>query len=297
MKLNSLLEEIKISFIESWEQFIEQVPNIVASIAILLIGIIFSNVLSKLFKKAIDKKADDPLMVSFLTKTVRIGLILIVIMFALKVAGLGGIATSILATAGASAIIIGFAFKDIGENFISGIILTFKRPFKINDTVSIGDIFGKVKSMEFRYTKVKTFDGKDVYIPNSDIIRKAVFNYTEDGYFRLDFTVGIAYEDDNEYAQKIILDTLRKSENVFEDSTHETFVIVDELGVNTVNLKVYFWVETMEYRKMAYQIKGDVISEVKNNLMAQNINMPANINELKLYHKQPDIPLTMKDAR
>jgi len=297
MELNSFMEEIKISFIKSWNHFIEQFPNVLASITILLIGIILSKFLSKLFKKAISRKADDPLMVNFLTKTVKIGLILIVIMFALKVAGLGGIATSILATAGASAIIIGFAFKDIGENFISGIILTFKRPFRINDTVSIEDIFGIVKSMEFRYTKLKTFDGRDVYIPNSDIIKKAVFNYTEDGYFRLDFTVGIAYEENTESAKKIIFETLRNLENVFEDNTHETFVIVDELGVNTVNLKVYFWVETMEYRKMAIQIKGDVISEVKNKLIGHNINMPANINELKLYHTQSNIPLNMKDEK
>src|SRR5690606_28293054 len=146
--------------------------------------------------------------------------------------------------AGAGAIVIGFAFRDIGENFISGIILAFNRPFHVDDTVGIGDIFGKVKAMEFRYTKLKTFDGRDVYIPNSDVIKKAVFNYTEDGYFRLEFMVGIDYEDDIELAKKVILEAVQNSEGVIENLEHECFVIVDSLGVSTVNLKVLFWTKT-----------------------------------------------------
>lgn len=118
-------------------------------------------------------------MTNFLIKAIKTVFVIIVIMFGLKVAGLDGIATGVLTAAGASAVILGFAFKDIGENFISGIILSFNRPFNVNDTVSIGDIFGRVKSMEFRYTKLKTFDGKDVYIPNSDVIKKPVFNFTD----------------------------------------------------------------------------------------------------------------------
>ena len=216
-------------------------------------------------------------------------------MFALKVAGLGGVATAILTAAGASALIFGFAFKDIGENFISGVILSFNRPFRINDTVNIGDVFGKVQSMEFRYTKLKTFDGRDVYIPNSDIITSAVFNYTEDGYFRLDFVVGVAYEEDIRAVERVILDTLRATPGVYEDDLHEAFVTADELAVSTVNLKVYFWVQTTEYRKEALMIKSDVVANVKTAIIANEMNMPADITEIKLYGSQSEIPLVLRD--
>ncbi|MDQ6902863.1 MAG: mechanosensitive ion channel family protein [Bacteroidota bacterium] len=118
--------------------------------------------------------------------------------------GLSGISKAIFATAGATAILIGLAFKDIAENFLAGIILAFNRPFNLNDTVKIEDVFGKVIQMEFRYTKIDSFDGRSVYIPNSDVLTKPVFNYKEDGFFRTDFILGIAYEKDTNEANKII---------------------------------------------------------------------------------------------
>ena len=118
---------------------------------------------------------------------------------------MSGIGSAIRGTAGASVIVLGFAFKDIAENFIAGVILSFNRPFHINDTVQIEEVFGKVKSMEFRYTKTATFDGRNVYIPNADILTKPVVNFTEDGFFRTDFLVGITYENNIEEAKKIIM--------------------------------------------------------------------------------------------
>lgn len=271
------------SFQDSWNSFVEQIPSLLAAILVIALGIFIANKLTDLSRKFIAGKSTDPLMTNFLIKAIKTVFVIIVIMFGLKVAGLDGIATGVLTAAGASAVILGFAFKDIGENFISGIILSFNRPFNINDTVSIGDIFGRVKSMEFRYTKLKTFDGKDVYIPNSDVIKKPVFNFTEDGYFRMDFMVGIAYENDIDKAKKIILDTMNSHPLSLKDEDREPFVITDELGVNSVNIKVFFWVAAEDYRRDALMIRSEMIDQVKINLLTNGISMPANIQELKWY--------------
>lgn len=271
------------SFQDSWDSFVEQIPSLLAAILVITLGIFIANKLTDLSRKFIAGKSTDPLMTNFLIKAIKTVFVIIVIMFGLKVAGLDGIATGVLTAAGASAVILGFAFKDIGENFISGIILSFNRPFNINDTVSIGDIFGKVKSMEFRYTKLKTFDGKDVYIPNSDVIKKPVFNFTEDGYFRMEFTVGIAYENDIDKAKKIILDTMNSHPLSLKDEDRESFVMTDELGVNSVNIKVFFWVAAEDYRRDALMIRSEMIDQVKINLLTNGISMPANIQELKWY--------------
>lgn len=271
------------SFQDSWNSFVEQIPSILAAILVIALGIFIANKLTDLSRKFIAGKSADPLMTNFLIKAIKTVFVIIVIMFGLKVAGLDGIATGVLTAAGASAVILGFAFKDIGENFISGIILSFNRPFNINDTVSIGDIFGRVKSMEFRYTKLKTFDGKDVYIPNSDVIKKPVFNFTEDGYFRMDFMVGIAYENDIDQAKKIILNTMNSHPLSLKDEDREPFVMTDELSVNSVNIKVFFWVAAEDYRRDALMIRSEMIDQVKINLLANGISMPANIQELKWY--------------
>jgi small-conductance mechanosensitive channel len=132
-----------------------------------------------------------------------------------------------------------------------------------------------------------------VYIPNSDIIKKAVYNYTEDGYFRLDFMVGIDYEDDIDLAKKVILEAVNTSEGVIETSDHESIVAVDSLGVSTVNLKVLFWTETKEYRKRAIEVKSSVVKNVKQVIMENGLNMPADITEIKLYGSQTSIPVTV----
>jgi small-conductance mechanosensitive channel len=288
------IQKIKDSFIASWNDFISQVPNIIAAILIVAIGFLFANFLSNVFRKTVARKTMDPIMTNFLTRTVRIGLIILILMFALKTMGLSSIANTLLTGAGASAIIVGFAFKDIGENFISGVILSFNRPFNVNDTIKIGDIFGKVKTMEFRYTKLKTFDGRDVYIPNSDVIKKAVFNYTEDGFFRLNFTVGIAYEEIIEAVEAVILEAVKATKGVvLGDEEHEIFVVAQELATSTVNMEVFFWIETLEYRKRAYKIKSDVVSNVKDAIVSHGMSMPADIQEIKLYGSQTSIPITI----
>ncbi len=157
---NNEITSVEESFSEFYYSFIEQLPQLGMGLLIIILGVLIGMWVGKFVKNRISAKTKDPLMSAFLGKTIRIVFLVIAVMLGLRAAGLGGIATGILTAAGASALILGFAFKDIGENFIAGIILAFNRPFNINDTVEIGDNFGKVKTLEFRYTKLKSFDGK-----------------------------------------------------------------------------------------------------------------------------------------
>lgn len=277
------LNKIFIALQKDWDLFLTQIPGIALAILIIAIGLFLASKISNFSRKVIRRKTSDPLMSNFLGKTIQLIIGAIVLMLGLKAAGLQGIASALFTAAGASALILGFAFKDIGENFISGIILSFSRPFNVDDTVKIGDVFGRVKTMEFRYTKIKTFDGKDVYIPNSDIMRKPVINYTEDGYFRMDFVVGIAYENDISEAEDMILKTVLENKNILTETDKEAFTAVEELGVNSVNIRVYFWISSDDYRKEALKIKSEVIQKVKNKLLDNKISLPANIQEIKWY--------------
>ncbi len=294
--IQNISEKLLSSLEENWIIFIKQIPGILIAILIVALGILISKKIGNLSRRVISKRSDDPIMVNFLTKGIKLLLYSIFIMYALEVAGLQSIATGILTAAGASAVIIGFAFRDIGENFISGIILSFNRPFNVNETVSIGEIFGKVKTIEFRYTKLRTFDGRDVYIPNSDVIKKPVFNYTEDGFYRFDFLVGIAYENNIGEAEKLIKQVVKNTKGTFEDDTHRNFIVADELAVSTVNLKVHFWINTFEYGKEALVIKGKVITNVKEALLQEGFSLPANIQELKLYDTQSSIPFSVSES-
>ncbi len=279
-----------------WSSFILSLPKLITAIVIIALGILISNFISGIIQTRLVKKAKDPLTAKFLTKAIKLVFIVFIIMIALYAGGLGAIAGGILAAAGASAVVLGFAFKDIGENFISGFILAFSRPFNVNDTVMISDVFGKVKALELRYTKIKTFDGKDVYIPNADVLTKPVTNYTEDGFFRLEFIVGIAYEDDINGAKAAIMEILHKHPDLMTDAEHENFVVEHELATSTVNLRVLFWVDTKDFRKSAMVTRGEIINCVKLELIEKGYSLPSDIQELKLYGSQQEIPVVIRSA-
>lgn len=281
-----------------YHKFLEILPKIALAIFIIVAGVLIAQFITNLYKRRILKKAQDPLMAKFLAQAIKIILILITIMIALQVAGLSGIATGILTAAGGAALILGFAFQDIGKNFLAGIILAFNRPFNINDTIKIDNMFGHVKALNFRYTHIKTTDGRDIYIPNSDVLTKPVENYTADGFFRLDFVVGIGYENDIEKAKDLIRKVLANNKNTIEDNIHQSFVIEDELAASTINLKVFFWINTVDYRVTSSVLRGLIIKEVKEALDLNGFNLPADITELKLYSTEEDIPLKLrKDPR
>lgn len=281
------------AFDRFYDNMVDQIPGIAVGLLIIVLGVLIGTYIGRFATRRISNRTKDPLMSRFLGKTIRFTFIVIAIMLGLRAAGLGGIATGILTAAGASALVLGFAFKDIGENFIAGIILAFNRPFNIHDTVEIGENFGKIKGLEFRYTKLKTFDGKDVYIPNSDVLNDPVTNFTEDGFFRWNFTVGIAYEDNIEAAKKVILEVLKNEPTVIEDHEHVNFVIEDELATSTMNLKVFFWVDTTDFRRFAMVTKGNVIREVKEALEENGFYLPADIQEIKLYNQEKDFPIRL----
>lgn len=293
---NFEIESVADSFELFYLNFIEQLPGIGMGLFIIILGVLLGIWIGNFASRRIANRTKDPLMSRFLGKTIRLIFMIIAFMLGLNAAGLEGIATGILTAAGASALVLGFAFKDIGENFIAGVILAFNRPFNVHDTVEIGDNFGKIKTLEFRYTKMKTFDGKDVYIPNSDVLTKPVTNFTEDGFFRWDFIIGIAYEDNIDGAKQTIMEALRKEPDVIEDEEHQNFVIEVELATSTVNLKVFFWVDTKDFRRAALITKGNVIRKVKEALEDNGYYMPADIQEIKLYRGE-NFPLSLADNR
>nr|WP_260393620.1 mechanosensitive ion channel family protein [Ornithobacterium rhinotracheale] len=198
------IDFVKGSVQEHYHNFLSNLPSIFVGVLIVILGYLLAKIITSFYQKRFLKKANDPLMAKFLSRTVQLVLFLISAMLALEVAGLKSVANTILGAAGGIALILGFAFQDIGKNFLAGIILAFNRPFNINDSIQIDSHFGSVQAMNFRYTHIKTSDGRDIFIPNSDVLTKPVENYTIDGFYRMDFIVGIGYEDDIDQAKDII---------------------------------------------------------------------------------------------
>jgi small conductance mechanosensitive channel len=286
------MEEIAKKLHEYYKDFLDSIPRIGLAILIIIIGVILAGWLTGIFKKRVTRHSQDALMADFLAKAVKLVLIICILLLALHAAGLSGIAGAIMAAAGASAVVLGFAFKDIAENFLAGIILAFNRPFNVDDTVQIEAVFGKVKSMEFRYTKITTFDGRNIYIPNSDVLTKPVINFTEDGFYRNEFTIGVAVSHDIEKAKQVVMDTINGDADVVKDARHINFVVEDELVGSIMNLKVMFWVTTENFRLSTLQVRGRLLQKIKKALEKEEIGLPANVTEFKLHNNTNINPVT-----
>ena len=281
-----------------YNSFVHALPRFVIALLILIIFYFIAKYFSNLIKRKFINEDHDPLFVNFLSKTVKVVIMVVGIIIAMNAIGLSGIAQGLLAGAGLSAFVFGFAFKDIAENFLAGMILAFNRPFSLNDTISVRELSGHVVALNFRTTHIKTFDEKDVFIPNSIVIKEPLTNFTRDGKIRLDFLVGIAYEDDINTAISTIIRTIKPIKDLKENT--EAFAVVEELAASTVNLRVYFWANTLDYKRGVLEIKSEIISKVKEVLITDGFSLPSDIQEFKLYDKQEPLPiniLNLKDVR
>ena len=199
--------------LESAEQL---AVSLVIGTLIFVFFIYLSRWIRNLVSNRLNRKTDDRLLTDFISAAIRSLVMIFGLAILLRFLGLTGVVNSLLAGAGITAFIIGFALKDIGENFLAGILLAFKRPFKIGDMVEINGINGKVLALNLRDTQVKTVDGKDVFIPNASIIKNPMINYTIDGYLSYSFTVGLDYGSSYVAAMKLISELIQSIPGVYK---------------------------------------------------------------------------------
>ncbi|RZJ35913.1 MAG: mechanosensitive ion channel [Flavobacterium sp.] len=256
-------------------------PKLILAIIAMVASWFIASKLQQLTGRKLKKKMHDPLLALFISRLFKILVLVFGIVLVLRIVGLTGIATSLLAGAGISAFIIGFALKDIGENFLAGIILAFKRPFSVGDIIEIDGIKGIVVSLNLRDTQV-TWSGKNIFIPNGNLINNPLINFTRLGVQSQDFMIGIEYGCDYDKAIELIAEVVKKTPGVLCDETHEASVNVSDVSINSVTIDIYYWVSTT-YAPGSVKVRSDVIIAVLKTLEKNGFNIPKNVVELKNY--------------
>ena len=176
----------------------------------------------------------------------------------------------VLATFGIGSVAIGFAFKDILQNWLSGLLILYRQPFRRGDQIKSGEFEGTVEHIEARATLIRTYDGQRVVIPNADIYTRAVTVRTAFERRRSEYDVGIGYGDNVERACETILDALKSVDGVEQDPAPEA--IPWALDASTVNIRVYWW--SAPERASVVQTRGRVIAAVKRALAGAGIDLP-----------------------
>lgn len=184
---------------------------------------------------------------------------------------------------GIGSVAIGFAFHDILQNFLAGILLLLTEPFKIGDQIIVNNFEGTVENVETRATTLKTYDGRRVVIPNASLFTESVTVNTAFPVRRTDYTIGIGYSDDVVEATRLILDVMGEADGVLEELAPD--VLVDELGDFSVNLRARWW--TGSVRADVLRIQSEVVSGIKQRLVENGIDLPFPTQQV-LFHDQTE---------
>jgi small conductance mechanosensitive channel len=160
---------------------------------------------------------------------------------------------------GIGSVAIGFAFKDILQNWLAGLLLLIRRPFRVGDEIVVNGYEGRVEWIETRATMIRTYDGRRAIIPNADVFTNAVTVNTAFDKRRSELEVGISFGDGIGEAREVILAALAGLDGLEPDPAPE--VIPWELGGSAVILKVWWWTDS--WRTSVVHAQAAAVEAVK----------------------------------
>jgi small-conductance mechanosensitive channel len=251
------VEFITESLKADWQTFLSFSPRLIYAGIVLVIFLLAAGIVSKLVGRIMQRSQRLQNQERYVRRLVMWAIRLLGVMFALSVMGFKGVAASMLATGGVVAIVLGFAFREIGENLLAGIFLNFSRPFEVGDLIKSGDLTGTVRAIDVRSVHIRTFDACDVFVPSAQIFREELYNYTRDGLRRPNFCIGVAYHDEPEAVVSLLQDTIRKVEDVLPEP--RAFVSIKEFADGWIVYQVFFWVDITTSRRDLVSITNDVM--------------------------------------
>ncbi len=264
------------------DSFWERVPYICIAIIVFIIFWL----LTKLFKFFVRKTLENRSytrqnLVLVLNRVGSTTILFFGFLIALVIMIPGFTPGQLMSALGIGSVAIGFAFKDIFQNLLSGILILLSEPFRIGDSIVVNSLEGTVEDIQIRATFLRSPDGRRIVIPNATVYTSALTVNTAYQQRRCEFVVGIGYDDDEQKAKQIILDILNNDRNVLSQPAFS--VNVTALADFSVNLTVRWWVDTTETDMSSST--STIQAQVKQAFNENGINIPYPIQELKMASK------------
>ncbi|MBD2252149.1 mechanosensitive ion channel family protein [Nostoc parmelioides] len=264
--------------------FIALLPNIVLALIVFLIFLFIASRIKALVKRLTRNRRSARNLGLVLGRLAQGVTILIGLFIALSIVIPTFRAGDLVQLLGISGVAIGFAFRDILQNFLSGILILLTEPFQIDDQIVFKGFEGTVENIETRATTIRTYDGRRIVIPNSELFTNSVTVNTAFDNRRLEYDVGIGYGDDIDLAKQLMLDALYSIDEVLKDPAPD--VLAMELAESTVNIRVRWWIKPPR-RADDLSSRDKVISAIKKTLVANGIDLPFPTQQI-LFHDQTE---------
>lgn len=275
-----------------FNSFIERIPYFVAALVVMIIFWLLSLFFKKIVRRLLGNRSHHQNLVKVFQRVGSALIFFIGFMIAMVIAIPGFTPAKLIGALGIGSVAIGFAFKDIFQNLLSGILLLISEPFRIGDQIVSGNYEGTVEDIKIRATTIKTYDGRQVVIPNSDLYTSVLTVNTAYKQRRLQVAIGIGYEDDIEMAKAEIIKALENSDTV--STKAKPSVIATGFGDSTIDLMVRWFIEDGTQANKVASIH-QVIVEIKTALDAAGVNIPFPIRTLDM--SDPSVKVVVKSLK
>ncbi|NIG35004.1 mechanosensitive ion channel protein MscS [Pantoea sp. ICBG 828] len=254
--------------------------NIVAAIAIIIVGMIIARVVSNGVNRLLVARHIDATVADFLSALVRYGIIAFTIIAAL---GRVGVQTaSVIAVLGAAGLAVGLALQGSLSNLAAGVLLVTFRPFRTGEFVDLGGVMGTVQNVQIFSTTLKTADGKIVVVPNGKIIAGNIVNFSREPIRRNEFIIGVAYDADVDQVIDLLREVVEADERVLKDLGIQ--IGLNELAASSLNFVVRCWSKSGDLQNVYW----DLMKNFKRTLDAHGIGIPYPQMDVHLHQVQSE---------
>ena len=269
---------------------VSHLDNWIAGLLFIFGSYVLAKIINDRIRNKIIEKKGEEAQESVIILIQRITKILIVGLGVTIAAAINGF--NFTAVIGALSLGIGFALKDVIGTFISSIVLLSQNRIRIGDFIQMGDIMGTIVSIDTRVTVLQAMDGSEVVIPNQQMLNTTIISYTMNPFRRIELNVGVDYNSDLRLVTSLIKGIIEKDSDIA--SKPDPLVLVDTFGDSSINIKVYFWVES---KKSWLKIRSNLAYRIRKAFSEAGINIPFPIRTLKLDEDDRSFLKTIDSAR
>lgn len=251
------------------ERLLATMPLVLVALVVLVAAWAVGRWISR--RSVLDRVArHNPFLQDLVRTTVRWAVLVAGIVLALEIIGATKLVGAVLGTAGVLGVALGFAFRDILENYLAGVLMSLRQPFAPRDHVVIDGNEGIVVALTSRATILMTLDGNHLRLPNALVFRSVTLNYTRNPRRRFEFDVGVGDGEDLLAAQQIGIAELRALEGVLDEPPARAQV--RELGDSAVQVRFQAWVDQRSHDFRL--VRSEAIRRVKEALDAAGVELP-----------------------
>ncbi|RSK44814.1 mechanosensitive ion channel family protein [Hymenobacter perfusus] len=260
--------------------FMALLPNLLFGLVVFVVFVFVARGVQSLVERLVQNRHQSQSLKLLLSRLSYVSALLLGILVTVTIMVPSFTPASLISALGVGGVAIGFAFKDIFQNFLAGILLLVTEPFKINDQIKYKEFEGTVETIQTRATTIKTYDGRRVVIPNAELFINVVTVNTAYDMRRLQYDIGIGYGDDIGQARQLIIEAMRGVAGVLADPAPEALVV--DLAGSSVNIRARWWINPPR-RADIMDAQDRVLEAIKNTLTAHGIDLPFPTQQILLH--------------